>query len=67
MALNRPTIYKMQQHLPLQDPPKCTQITIFGPTINLATRVLLTDGPGSGRERSKRQKTDTRSSGYACS
>jgi hypothetical protein len=30
MAVNRPNGNKMCQHLPLLDPPKCTQIGIFG-------------------------------------
>jgi hypothetical protein len=38
MALNGPNVQKIHQHLPLQDPQKCTQITIFGLKINhLAT------------------------------
>jgi hypothetical protein len=35
-----PNDHKIHQHLPLQDPPKCTRITIFGQKINhLATPV----------------------------
>jgi hypothetical protein len=38
MAINRPNARKIYQHLPLQDPPKCTQIRIFGLKIyHLAT------------------------------
>jgi hypothetical protein len=38
MAVNRPNDHKIRQHLPLQDPPKYTQIRIFGlKTNHLAT------------------------------
>jgi hypothetical protein len=37
---NRPNGHKMYQHLPLQEPPKFTQLVIFGLKINhLATQV----------------------------
>jgi predicted secreted protein len=39
--LNRPKGHKIYQHLPLQDPPKFTQIGIFGLKIwHLATLFL---------------------------
>jgi hypothetical protein len=39
---NRPTGHKIHQYLPLLDPPKFTEITIFGLKIcHLATLLLL--------------------------
>jgi hypothetical protein len=42
MVVNRPNVHKLYQHLPLQDPPKSTQIAIFGLKIcHLATLVVV--------------------------
>jgi hypothetical protein len=40
LQLNVPNVHKIYQHLPLQDPPKCTQI--FGMKINHLATLLPT-------------------------
>jgi hypothetical protein len=41
--LNGPSVHKIYQHLPLQDPPKFSQISIFGlKTNHLATLLGMT-------------------------
>jgi hypothetical protein len=39
---NRPSVRKIYQHLPLQDPPKITQIWVFGMKIYHLATLLLT-------------------------
>jgi hypothetical protein len=39
----RPSVHKKYQHLPFQDPPKCTQIWIFGLKTNHLATLVETD------------------------